>query len=1385
MKFVSNLISSFKRRSERSNLHSKTTINTGMQDDLNSQLYIRDMDDNYILPNLFVSNTFQDLENIKQREILLPIGTKPPKYKSISFSDLVDKKMQTFIIGEPGCGKSRLLYEIRKNAEKLNKKYLLISLKDLDENESIINQFNIDIDEGVDKFIICLDALDEVNSYLFSKVVYKILDLKNLMIGSTILVSCRMHYISENQYLLNSLKFDFTLLTPFTEDQIRVYLTNNVIGNVDLVNKILNTTKDNFGQSILAIPRYLKEICKYLQVENISKEEIGKLKRHNFLELAIYSKMDNEISNSKNKNENEKYIVKRVLEKLALTMEIYQTNQLKIDELITFFDNIDSNLNLIFLKTIDIDNFIERQLKKTDNIVEFDNTEFQEYLAAKELLRLGSKSQILYELILHKEQEHIFQNWYDVLRFVVEIDASQILPIVNLLNQKKGGLVIDDYFRLLDYVDFNQFNTKEKAFVFNSIFEYHQRNNLWIHYNIHRIVDLYQDASYELYFDKIIVLKEHNVSQLVNQIYTVENLIHIKKLTENQIEYWKNVLTKLLIDSDNSTVQSACIHTLTSMQDVAIFMSIKEELFSKSKELQNSYYSAISIIAPDSEFTFNELLEGLKNSNREAIVCLNQIVEKNKLLDIVKVLNERDTEYANFFNYNHNHLRTNQVFIYNIGSVIDSLDDVDCINLFILFIKILKDEKNFFGYENNEFVEELYRILYQKDNHLISKLVDVLPEKVFDHLLIDAICKYIKPDDIKILSNKLTSVYGNNRVLLYIFRRIQSSNNIEKDVIYNLRLKYFEKEFSKPDIIVNDEDDKRELKIYQRFEFELEPEPNLFYLRVFETYLNNRSIIEKLIDDKTKEKLTNLIVYIIKNHNPIDVPIKVTEQSESERQISMGQFIMLFPKILKIAYLNNLKEKLLPYRRNIINYIPIMFDDSSDNTINEDELFYLIDDLTDDDIHNLLVICNSNVDDYLYVSTSQFIRLIKAKEYKKLIPIVKNLSKDSKLRPYEKIEALNCLSELFADVDCSFFKDYFLLQPEDTKENWNIKSKLSEILIVKFKDIDAIQWRFNHLNNKTIKYVEPEKEGARYVSETEVELEFPTFANCLIETGEISLIPNFLDLLKRSFEIRRNISYIKYSDYLQIIVFNFFKYLNKTVYLNQLKDYVKKYANSSITESFKRHIRNLEINIVESSKPLNINTCINRYNELTKSILLPIYDNIDLRYYFEVIIQELKNVIENEGLYKTIQDLAIIPTKDKDKVMYTNLNEDIIQKTIKVQIENLLFKKGFRGSDIFREVELYDGKRPDFLIKYGFVGPIMVEVKLLHNTEITNDNNRIEYKEKLKQYINATNSQYSFYLIFKVRTGKSYDKYELIIDRMKEEYSDISNLGIYLIDCTY
>ena len=61
--------------------------------------------------------------------------------------------------------------------------------------------------------------------------------------------------------------------------------------------------------------------------------------------------------------------------------------------------------------------------------------------------------------------------------------------------------------------------------------------------------------------------------------------------------------------------------------------------------------------------------------------------------------------------------------------------------------------------------------------------------------------------------------------------------------------------------------------------------------------------------------------------------------------------------------------------------------------------------------------------------------------------------------------------------------------------------------------------------------------------------------------------------------------------------------------------------------------------------------------------------------------------------------------------------EQLIQKTIKTKIENSLLRKGF-SVQMLRESQLLDDRRPDFLIYYGFLGPIVVEVKLSSHDDL-------------------------------------------------------------------
>ena len=157
-------------------------------------------------------------------------------------------------------------------------------------------------------------------------------------------------------------------------------------------------------------------------------------------------------------NTQKRNIIKRVLEKLALVMEIYQTNILKKDELMTFFDDLRSDLKASLLQQIPLEVFYDETVLK-DNIdtIEFDNTEFQEYLAAKEIIRLGHPQQVIFDLSVDPELREIYPSWFNTLTFVIELDISLLKPILDFGSHKRRGWIQDEeYHRFLTRVNLHQ-----------------------------------------------------------------------------------------------------------------------------------------------------------------------------------------------------------------------------------------------------------------------------------------------------------------------------------------------------------------------------------------------------------------------------------------------------------------------------------------------------------------------------------------------------------------------------------------------------------------------------------------------------------------------------------------------------------------------------------------------------------------------------------------------------------------------------------------------------------------------------------------------------------------------------------------------------------------
>src|SRR5690606_39040377 len=113
---------------------------------------------------------------------------------------------------------------------------------------------------------------------------------------------------------------------------------------------------------------------------------------------------------------------------------------------------------------------------------------------------------------------------------------------------------------------------------------------------------------------------------------------------------------------------------------------------------------------------------------------------------------------------------------------------------------------------------------------------------------------------------------------------------------------------------------------------------------------------------------------------------------------------------------------------------------------------------------------------------------------------------------------------------------------------------------------------------------------------------------------------------------------------------------------------------------------------------------------------------------------DLRRWIEGEGAYR------VLVSRSRDR-------EELVQRTLKTQIESILGKRGF-WVNIEREPQLLDNKRVDFLVRYGFIGPIVLEVKLTSNSDL--QGKRLDAAPSyvsMRRYMEGFNAPHGIFLV--------------------------------------
>jgi predicted NACHT family NTPase len=324
---------------------------------------------------------------------------------------------RNLIVGEPGIGKTLML---EKMLEQLHASGVVAARIEL-RTSGVAGRLRDLLDADSKPSVLLLDGLDEIPAKERREVMQSLAHASTEHPDVSLHISGRWVFVRRYaQYFQN---FRFISIARFTRSQARSFLAECGHPESD-IRELLEKMSLGRLTSIIQVPRYLVYLQAYLEDRGV--EAAAAVSRNELFEYFIYQKLELE---EEKLDTNKRALVKRVLEKLALAMEICQTNVITKDELMTFFDELDSDLKLVALSQVPVEVLYDYSLLRVSSEsleqLEFENTEFQEYLAARELSRFADPGRSAFALATDPRAHEIYPSWYNTLAFLVDMQRNR------------------------------------------------------------------------------------------------------------------------------------------------------------------------------------------------------------------------------------------------------------------------------------------------------------------------------------------------------------------------------------------------------------------------------------------------------------------------------------------------------------------------------------------------------------------------------------------------------------------------------------------------------------------------------------------------------------------------------------------------------------------------------------------------------------------------------------------------------------------------------------------------------------------------------------------------------------------------------------------------
>jgi hypothetical protein len=1276
--------------------------------------------------------------------------------------DVLAGERRAVVVGEPGVGKTLMMQKLLQQTERGGAFARLLSLRET-ELASQVDEF-IGIKPPIKALF--LDGLDEVRANDLPRVLKKIHAVSTKNPELALFISSRWIFIRKySQYFPN---FRFISISPFSHDQVRKYLT--VAGqSEDYIETLINRLSFSHRDIVIQIPRYLCYLTEYLEEKGITAA--ARVSRNDLFEYFIYRKL--ELEEQKLSTE-KRALTKRILEKLALVMEIYQANVISKDELMTIFDDIKSDLTAVALAQLPLENLFNFSLLKNNiDSVEFENTEFQEYLAAKEITRFPDPGRATFEFAADPAAKEIYPIWVNTLTFLVDMLPQILEPLIEFSGIRSQGFKIVDetFWKFLSRVDTAQLSPQKRHQLFGDVNGYQRRTRQWLPGDIAAGMSAFYDASLE---DNLKQWKTEGESAVAstrfvllgNLCYVLGHIFRQKKSLDK--EYWRKPLIVWASDhNDNGVLQRHALFALGQMHDPTVIDDLPD-LTGDDSLIAQEFISMCAKVAPDHPKCLSYFVEAVKLGNfygRDGILALRK---KHSVASLFMLLTE-DTAFRHKLLDRESSFRDPEsAFWVNVESMFDP--ELVELGTKLLAACALDD----FGLRIQRFkiIRGLWRVLRRAYPEFISKIMFNVRKGEPNHVPFwteEFFARVLETPDIPGFL-KWCVENGERRFAFGTMSHIFYSDRSDGNDIYESGRTVLIEEYR----VADEQKEKQQslanaqaggVEILNEFRTLLEPEPGKYSPTVFHYFNEHLGQLKPLLTPNDTERLVTLLRdSIFQWIDPSKYDLTITSEEAGSTTYTTADVVQIFRDALDTA--RHLKIELTEFRQKIIDFIPFAYHDDLE------AIFELVADATEAEMKLVLEVYEKAKSDLWRHQPLSFVNSVERYRIVGAVPVLKSFVYENKFDKFCRVKSLTVLDSLFPDQ--VFLQDVFntFRESSDPTER-ALTEETNRLLITSHSLPEAIAWRFAEIIKRAAPFVE--SMDIHIIEGLEEEIRHKSFAQPLMKLASYNLEDKFLKLIDKSLDLwEKGSGFQAYAQYLWEIAFAYFDNRRSEGSYSPLQTLQRRIDSLSHKEGANwLATRMLELRrsyLTHLGKPQNIGGAIGRYNEARIRQDRKIHNSADLfTNLLDAFDRDIRKWIEGEGAYAIITAEKIYKSRKQEY-------EKLVQKTIKAQIENILLKRGFQV-EVLREPELYDEKRIDFLVRYGFAGPVIVEIKLTSNNDIRG--RKIEkspsYKS-MRRYMDGFGAAYGMFLVLDNTNAKN-------IPDIKRAFETIPAVSVLVFEC--